>query len=375
MKASTASMQATIVDLGNRLGFQAEAEVCLEKENIGYSPIHDVVWWLDISGQFDTNVLNPLFSSAPYWKQRIQRIPFAVFEIEGSTTSSKNQVGNAANLYACSGIFKFMIVNNAAAAAENDTYRRGIKIGRYFRNQWGDRNLVLCDWSHVLPTLIGSFDESSLMPKELGGKPCARSGFGGETISVPIADYISGLFCESGLHVEQNYVPDSIREEAESYAAMNQRLAAQDFESAVYYGQKYRNKPEDSLLNACKGARDCRYMPRLDLAAGLFAPVQFCQWIRRLGIAMKEDAVLYPMVYLQKRSLHHRFVSLFAVEVETGASKHANGGILNLSNQSYCGIWAAPSEAKGHLLFMQNRFGLNNVVHFPIDSWLGRPYN
>ena len=372
MKDSTALIQSAVVELGTKLGFSAEAEASIEKESAGYSPIHDVVWWLDISGRFDLTRLNPLFASSPHWAQRIQRIPFAVFEIEGSTTSSKNQVGNAANLYACKGLFKFMIVNNAAAGTENDTYRRGIKIGRYFRNQWGDRNLVVCDWSQVIATLSETTEENRMEPMIKPTKPSARSGFGGETISVPIADYISGLFHESGLHVLQNHVPDNLREEAEMFAAVLPQLTEADDEVAVYYGGKYRSKPESLALSTCKGSRDCRYLPRLDLVAGLFAPMKFCQWIRRLGIAMKEDAVLYPFVYLQKKNLHHRFVSLLAVEVETGLSKHANGGVLNLSNQSYCGLWAAPSAAAGHFRFMQNRFGLNNVVHFPIDKWLAR---
>ena len=372
MKDSTALIQSAVVELGTKLGFAAEAEASIEKESAGYSPIHDVVWWLDISGRFDLTRLNPLFSDAPYWRHRIQRIPFAVFEIEGSTTSSKNQVGNAANLYACAGLFKFMIVNNAAAGAENDTYRRGIKIGRYFRNQWGDRNLVFCDWSQVRATLSENTEDTRLAPMPKPTKQSARSGFGGETISVPIADYISGLFHESGLHVQQNHVPDNLREEAEVFAAVIPRLTDADDEVAVYSGGKYRSKPESLVLSPCKGPRDCRYLPRLDLAAGLFAPMKFCQWIRCLGIAMKQEAVLYPFVYLQKQGLHHRFVSLLAVEVETGLSKHANGGILNLSNQSHCGLWAAPSAAAGHLHFMQNRFGLNNVVLFSIDKWLSR---
>ena len=59
-----------------------------------------------------------------------QWLPFAIFEIEGSTTSSKNQVGNVGNLLISPSYYHFMVVDNVGAGKENDTYRRGMKIVR-----------------------------------------------------------------------------------------------------------------------------------------------------------------------------------------------------------------------------------------------------
>ena len=369
MKNSTAKIQSALVELGTKLGFKSEREVCIEPNNGDYAPIYDVVWWMDISPYFDLDKLRPLFSDSPVWLQRIRRLPFVVFEIEGSTTSSKNQVGNGANLYACSGLFSFMVVDNGGAAKENDTYRRGIKIARYFRTHWGDRNLALCDWHHIQLTMQDLDQSDMCRPEVQTTSKIIRSGFGGETVSIPIFDHVAEFFCESGLQVQQNYIPDAIREEAEVFNILKDRVESFDSEAAVYMGKEFRGLPESTGLSKCKSARDCRYMPRLDLAAGFFAPQRFCRWLQSLGVAMREDAVLYPFIFLQKQKLHPRFINLIAVEIETGMDKHSHGGILNITNHAYCGIWAAPSAARGHLRFMQNRFGIHNVVHFSVDPW------
>ena len=370
MKNSTALIQSTLVELGAKLGFEAEREACIEPENTDYAPVHDVVWWMDISPYIDLTKLRPLFTESPIWLNRLSRLPFAVFEIEGSTTSSKNQVGNGANLYACSGLFKFMVVDNGGAGKENDTYRRGVKIARYFRTHWGDRNLAFCDWHHIQQSMHDLVQGELVGPTTQSNSMIIRSGFGGETVSIPIYDYFAECFCDSGLQVQQNHIPEAIDEEAEAFNALKERIEHFDSEAGVYLGKEFRALPESMRLSKCNSARDCRYMPRLDLVAGFYAPMQFCRWFHSLGNAMREDAVLYPFLFMQKQKLHPRFINLIAVEIETGMNKHSHGGILNITNHAYCGIWAAPSMARGHLRFMQNRFGIHNVVHFSVDPWI-----
>lgn len=370
MKNSTALIQSALVELGTKLGFESEREACIEPDNTDYAPVHDVVWWMDISPYFDLGKLRPLFADSHIWLKRIRRLPFAVFEIEGSTTSSKNQVGNGANLYGCSGLFKFMVVDNGGAAKENDTYRRGVKIARYFRTHWGDRNLAFCDWHHLQQSMQDFLQGESGGPTVRSTAKIIRSGFGGETVSIPISEHFAECFCESGLQVQQNHIPEAIDEEAEVFNVLRERIESLDPEASVHLGKEFRGLPESRILSKCKSARDCRYMPRLDLVAGFYAPLQFCRWLHSLGNAMREDAVLYPFLFLQKQKLHPRFINLIAVEIETGMDKHSHGGILNITNHAYCGIWAAPSAARGHLRFMQNRFGIHNVVHFSVDPWI-----
>ena len=73
----------------------------------------------------------------------ITNIPFAGFEIEGSTTSSKNQIGNLTNLMIDSIAYKFIITNNKEAGNENDIYHRGIKIVRSFQEMIGRKKYIV----------------------------------------------------------------------------------------------------------------------------------------------------------------------------------------------------------------------------------------
>ena len=246
MKVSTSFIQDSLIEFGNKLGFDAEKESCIEKNNPDYSPIHDVVWWLDLSNGFDLDKLKPLFNESPEWLQRMRRIPFAVFEIEGSTTSSKNQIGNGANLYACNGIYKFMIVDNGGATKEIDTYRRGVKIARYFRANWGDRNLILCDWHHIKESMI--YIENPVNTHVLCDckttSLSTRVGFGGETTSIPVFNYLFCCLNESGFICKQNHVPDEIMGEAETFLLFKNRIEIRDVEAAMYFGKAFRRFPE-----------------------------------------------------------------------------------------------------------------------------------
>lgn len=263
-----------------------------------------------------------------------------------------------------------MIVDNGGAAKENDTYRRGVKIVRYFQAHWGDRNLALFDWHHLEQSINGLAISSITQPASQPTSQLNRSGFGGETTSIPIFNFISQCLIESGLTCKQNHVPDGIMEEAEIFHLLKERIEIRDPEAAIYTGKAFRRTPESKHLDICRSVRDCRYLPRLDLVAGFHAPRSFHQWLQRLASLLREDVANYSFLFAQQGREQSRFVNLISVEIETTISKHAHGGILNIANHSYCGIWAAPSLAKSHLKFMKNRFGLQNVVYFPVDQWI-----
>ena len=78
-----------IQELGQKLGFESKKEEQIHIHNGGgYSPTYDVVWYLKLDEHFKVHGIGRMFNNAPHLFERIKRLPFAVFEIEGSTTTS-----------------------------------------------------------------------------------------------------------------------------------------------------------------------------------------------------------------------------------------------------------------------------------------------
>ncbi|PLT33474.1 hypothetical protein [Bacillus sp. V5-8f] len=137
-KISTKLVQSNLLRIGKELGFEVKEEYRFEQLKGMYTPRYDVIWLLNVSGLDVQKVLNIPLVDHKY-------VPFAAFEIEGSTTTSKNQLGNFGNLKLSPCYYNFIVVNNASAAKENDTYRRAMKIVRTMQRLMGERPLFLFD--------------------------------------------------------------------------------------------------------------------------------------------------------------------------------------------------------------------------------------
>jgi hypothetical protein len=183
-KIETCTIQTQIQELGEKLGFKSVVEERLH-EKVAYAPIYDVIWFLDMTKYFKFDRLEELFKNAPNLFERLKTLPFAGFEIEGAATTSKNQIGNFANLYGGHFLYNFVIVNNGAANGENDTYRRGVKIKHYFTDNSGDRNVFFFDNVHLLKSItqLNCFDCNIISSAKGLGE---RKTVGGETVSVKL---------------------------------------------------------------------------------------------------------------------------------------------------------------------------------------------
>lgn len=152
-KNQTQEIQNFIKDLGEHLGLISKIEVQFYKSD-NYSPIYDVVWFIDLQKNFNLDIIKKYVDDEKYI-ENIKLLPIAVFEIEGAATSSKNQIGNMINLTFANSFLKFVIVNNEAAIPERDSYRRGLKIVRYFETNFGAENIIFLDLSHIKVHMIG----------------------------------------------------------------------------------------------------------------------------------------------------------------------------------------------------------------------------
>ena len=88
-KKETEHIQNRILKLGADLGFISVKEESLHGKD-HYAPEYDVVWYLDLKKWYKLDGIGELLKNAPKEMfERIKRLPFAGFEIEGPTQPVK----------------------------------------------------------------------------------------------------------------------------------------------------------------------------------------------------------------------------------------------------------------------------------------------
>ncbi|KZX17533.1 hypothetical protein MBCUT_02080 [Methanobrevibacter cuticularis] len=371
-KKDTLKIQEKIRELGEKLGFISVTEETLH-ENNSYVPEYDVVWYLDLEKHLNLENIKEFFKEDPEMFEQIKRLPFAGFEIEGSSTNSKYQLGNFLNLYSGKFIYNFVIVNNNGHS-ERDIYRRGMKIKHYFAENSGDKNIIFLD--------TAQFDESieRLSYFDMNIQKCdesmdSRSRFGGETKSEDIYKKISP-FLETDLIVKQNYssIIPKIKHKILKRVGKHVNPNSDDKFPLFFLKQEYYKFPDKNEVSKARQQRDNFYIPKLDLVLGFNAPKGFVSWLLKISESMKNDYVHYPILFGLKEkliSINELFIPLISMEIETSVSKHANGGVYNMSKNSFMGILVTKSTdksmAKNHVTFFKNELGLNNILNYYVD--------
>lgn len=332
-KNETLIIQKQICELGKKLGFIAKMEEQIHNKNT-YAPIYDVVWYLDLNQYFNFKPLEPMFTNNTEYFNKLKKIPFAGFEIEGSTTSSKNQLSNFANLYCGDFIYNFVIVNNKGALREEDTYRRGIKLHRYFINNSGDKNIFFLDKVQLNKSIEQLKDYNSSI-KSSSTPTGKRNTFGGETASVPMYNEIRKFIDNTGFIIKQNFSPVISKIK---FAMLKQCNIYDDY-TAFYLRRKFYKEPYECEKKVATKAADSFYIPRLDIVLEFVAPRGFTSWMKELSNTLKFDLVEYPLLYgLNKKIINNLFIPLISIEIENSINKHLNGGIYNMAKNSYVGI-------------------------------------
>ncbi|KRQ86217.1 hypothetical protein ABG79_01947 [Caloramator mitchellensis] len=369
-KNKTLEIQEFLIELGEKLGLVAKKEVCLIKSSF-YSPIFDVVWFLDLSKYYDFSSITDIIKNNLYFDY-LHLLPIAVFEIEGSSSSSKNQIGNMANLILSNSFLKFIVVNNEEAIPEKDTYRRAIKIKRYFEDFSGDSNVILLDWSQ-LKRSDKHLDSNKLMINynRITDDNYIRKGSGGETASIDIGYKILKLLYKTGLEIKQDYTPTRciIKDCLDSY--FGNKYNCDDMEFNFYLKKVGIKDPKEKVLYELKNIKNRRYLPKIDIVAGFNLPISVIEWLKNIAINLEYDIINNPLLfYIKQFDDENIFVPLISVEIETSVSKHLNGGLFNLWKNSYLGILVSTRESQAHLEFFRLN-GCNNVSFLDCERVLG----
>jgi len=365
-KDETLAIQKNLVDLGKRMGFISVMEERLHK-NECYAPVYDVVWYLDLDKLFYLNGLEELFKNDPDLFNRIKKLPFAGFEIEGASTSSKNQISNFANLYSGNFLFNFVIVNNSQANGENDTYRRGVKISNYFTDNSGDRNLFFLDNEHLLKCMdaISCYDSAIDI---VDSNSLQRMTFGGEKASIEMYEQIRQYIDHSGLMIFQNYSTDTAKIKFEMLKEANGRNNKNKF-SNFFLRQAFYKDPYNHEEKISTSAKTSFYIPKLDVVLGFNAPLCFVSWLKILAEVLDNDFAHYPILYGFKRGIiDSLFISLISIEMEFSINKHLNGGIYNMSKNSYIGVLVTKEPSRSHTDFFKRELGIKNVTSYCLED-------
>lgn len=362
-KTITNSINEKLSEIGKQLGFSVEKEVDFKMFPNSYNPRYDVVWFWNVDLHIPESTLNKYIPKA--WQKHLSKIPIATFETEGSTTTSKNQIGNIANLAMSPAFFNFLVTNNDGASDENDIYRRAIKIARTYDSFFSNKQLIVLDNFH-LEKLANNV---KVVIKKLS-KPInqiERNGSGGEKKSKPIADKIIKDFMESHLIQMNDFNP---QEYEWKYKNIN-KLQKIDTHPEYDYilGKMCKWIPNDNEGHPIKKAKDYYYVPKLDLVYGLNLPAQFVAWLKELSIVLSPEHVHFPILnYLSGSDNYEIFLPLLGVEIETSENKHSNAAAINLLKHCVFGIIISNSAFASHYNTLKQAFGLLNVTFKEIEK-------
>lgn len=361
VKQSTRVVQDRLVRLGEELGFCSQKEYTFVSIINSYAPRYDVVWMLNVESLKLSSLEHLQLIDEKY-------LPFAAFELEGSTTSSKNQVGNVGNLQLSPCYYNFMVVNNTQAAKENDTYRRGMKIVRTLQRLNGERQLYFLDSSMLekLPVFL----KTSIIPRKSEKViPSRLKGSGGEVQSILIAEKLLPQFLRTNLEIALDRKPDYFK----WIYHIDQKFQEIKVpaKSKYLFKQKFTKSPTPLLQAEVKSSRDYYYIPKIDIAAGFNIEGGFVQFLHFLAQRMGADAIHFPFLqYLLDNKEETMYFPLLGIEIETSESKHALGGLINLANFQYVGWLVSPNAMKPYLETYKHHLGMQNVHHIEVEECL-----
>lgn len=341
-KITTVAIQDQLVSLGKNMGLRAEKEYSFKRKT-AYNPRYDVVWFLDVSS-LNINNLKGIELIDNNW------LPLATFEIEGSTTSSKNQVGNVGNIMISPCQYHFMIVANKEAGSENDTYRRGVKIVRTMQELLGEKNIIFLDAS-MLPAKIEE-DTYILVQKQQKQR---LKGSGGETISLPIAERVVQLIEETNLAYEYDFVSPYFK------------MRFQQIKSNIK-GQQFTYDPITFMRKNITSVSQYYYCPKVDISAGFLLAGGVISFLKAIANNLKDDVNLYPLLlHIIDKKINELYYPLLGVEIETGDSKHAIGGLMNAGRLHQVGWLVGTDTMQGSVETYQHFLGLRNTHYIPIN--------
>ena len=177
-----------------------------------------------------------------------------------------------------------------------------------------------------------------------------------------VRDYID----DTGLTVLQNYTPWIYKVKHEM---LKNACNGLDVYTDFFLRQSFYKDPCSYEISTAKTPKDNFYMPKLDTVLGFDAPKGFVAWMASLANAVGNDYVHFPILYALKSKVAKTiFIPLISIEFEYSINKHLNGGIYNMSKNSYVGVLVTEESAKAHTDFFKYELGIKNVTAHSLEG-------
>ncbi len=356
MKKTTSVIHKKICSIGRALGFEVKEEYSFIYDKDEYIPRHDVVWFIKKDFKLNTsheNILDDLYRNC------LKEIPFATFEIEGSTTSSKNQIGNLVNLALSPSFFKFIIVDNEGAAKEKDTFRRAIKIYNTYEKSLDIKNLFVLDWEHIKNINENKYRKFKIKTGN-SDYSMARTGAGGESVSKEIFKKLKakGFFSNELIH-KNNWEPESLIWLYSKFEEMKKYDTAEELDFLLL--KQYIHNPKKPEIKKVRTMKDSFYIPKIDMVSGFYISKEVNEFFEDISFALGGLSHSFPFLSFVRNKNENLFFPLFGYEMESSNSKHMSGGIVNVSKYCFIGFLVSNIDLKKNINFYKTQLGINNT--------------
>lgn len=351
MKQSTTDIHHNLKTLGRALGLFADGEVSNSllrvrlSDDAAYRPRVDVLWSL---------LLRKEQRGAVAWAlgldvRDVTHLPIIGIEVEATTPTTKTIEADIANICALGSPFGMLVVTEAG---EKNIYRRAARAIRSVRRAFGDIKVVPVE-AGWLPKLVETNWPEGDSPPPITAK---KSPTGGECPewNVPTRGELRRRGEQAGFVVVEPYIPPIVAQTF-SHASSN-------------WKQPLRETIDPISGNREDFARAAKYLTESKIDMAWLMPLPkavscFLQNLVQLDPCMTEHGMLFPDLWTH--------ISVVAFELETSASKHAGGALLNLATHSILGVVVTRTDNIAHavtamLKTYQPTLGLRNVFVRPM---------
>ena len=356
MKKTTSEVHKKISSIGRALGFEVKEEYSFKYDKNEYVPRHDVVWF--IKSDFKLNKIQESISDALY-HDCLKEIPFATFEIEGSTTSSKNQIGNLVNLALSPSFFNFIIVDNEGAGKENDTFRRAIKIYNTYEKSVDIKNLFVLDWQHIKQIDEKKYKKFKLLTGN-SDYSMTRTGAGGESVSKEIFNKLksNGFFPKDLIH-KNNWEPESLSWLYSKFEEIKKYDTPEELDFLLL--KRYVHNPKLPEIKKVKSMKDSFYIPKIDVVSGFYISKEVNKFFEDISFALGDLSHSFPFLSFIRNKNEDLFFPLLGYEMESSDSKHMSGGIINVSKYCFIGFLVSNLDLTKNFSFHKTQLGIKNT--------------
>ena len=357
-----------VYELGQTIGFITDTEVKDYTANIRfekeYKPEVDAVWYLNLSKEIDTNIIQNLITSLKM--TYINFLPLVGFEIEASDPTSKTQMSNTANLYVQHYPYGFLVIDEEKG--KKDLYRRAGRIIRTFRFQFGHVDYLPLSKSQ-LNYLLNVKWKSELKEKIKIEESRYSKGIGGETeLSRKIRKKIVDIGIKAGFKIKSDWSPEDLILEYRLRKNIFDRLEItnqSNLETKRFLCKEVSWNPNETKTIS---KWDHFFIkPKIDVIWCIGLPKRFVEFIEEVNNLDNDFKYNLP-IFRNPRNPY----PVLGFEIESQIDKHAGGGILNLSRYTHYGFLVTERKnlesLKRKIKTYSRNLGINNVYPLSFEA-------